>query len=81
MAYYTRPQVRIAGDTATYRWGDNMMDFHRCATCGCATHWWPIDPTADRLGVNARLMDPAVVAAARIRRFDGADTWKFLDEQ
>jgi hypothetical protein len=31
------------------------------------------------MGVNARLMDPAVVAAARIRRFDGADTWEFLD--
>ena len=32
------------------------------------------------MGVNARLMAPEIVAAARVRRFDGADTWTFLDE-
>jgi hypothetical protein len=31
------------------------------------------------MGVNARLMEPAIVAAARVRRFDGADTWTFLE--
>ena len=33
----------------------------------------------DRMGVNARLMDPEVVAGARVRHLDGADTWKYLD--
>ena len=28
----------------------------------------------DRMGVNARLMDPEVLAAARVRHLDGADT-------
>jgi hypothetical protein len=79
-AYYAPAQVRVTGSTATYRWGDRSMDFHRCPTCGCHTHWTPVDPAGDRMGVNARLMDPAVVAGARIRRFDGADTWQFLDE-
>jgi hypothetical protein len=32
------------------------------------------------MGVNARLMDPAIVAAARVRLLDGADTWKVLDD-
>jgi len=32
------------------------------------------------MAVNARMMPPEVVRAARIRPFDGADTWKFLDE-
>jgi hypothetical protein len=32
-----------------------------------------------KIGVNARHMDPAVIAKARVRRFDGAKTWKFLD--
>lgn len=79
-AYYAPAQVRVAGGTATYRWGDRALDLHRCATCGCVTHWTPVDPGGDRMGVNARLMDPALVAAARIRRLDGADTWKYLDE-
>jgi hypothetical protein len=28
--------------------------------------------------VNARMMPPDVMARARVRRFDGADTWKEL---
>jgi hypothetical protein len=76
--YYAPAQVRVVGPTATYRWGDHSLDLHRCTTCGCVTHWTLIGPGV-RMGVNARLMDPAIVAAARIRPFDGADTWKFLD--
>jgi hypothetical protein len=77
--YYAPAQVRVAGATTAYRWGDETLDLHRCATCGCVTHWSSIDPTRQRMGVNARLMDPAIVEAARIRRLDGADTWEFLD--
>ena len=69
----------MTGPTATYRWGDQMIDLHHCPACGCITHWSPIDPALDRMGVNARLMEPAIVAAARVRRFDGAETWTFLD--
>jgi hypothetical protein len=29
--------------------------------------------------VNARLFDPAVIENWRVRRFDGADSWTFLD--
>ena len=33
------------------------------------------------MGINARLLAPEVLAAARVRRVDGAsDTWKDLDE-
>ena len=78
-AYYSPTQVKVVGDTATYLWGDKELTFHRCPTCGCATHWTAIDPALDRMGVNARLMDPAVVAAARVRKYDGADTGKYLE--
>jgi hypothetical protein len=77
--YYAPTQVRVTGDTATYCWGDRQLDLHRCLTCGCTTHWSPVDPAGDRMGINARLMDPAIVSAARIRRLDGADTWQYLD--
>lgn len=78
-SYYSPKLVTITGPTATYRSGDKTLDLHHCATCGCTTHWTSIDPTRDRMGVNIRMMDPAIVAAARIRRLDGADTWQFLD--
>jgi hypothetical protein len=79
-AYYDPADVRISGETDTYMWGDRMMTFHRCKVCGCATHGLPVDPAATRMGVSARLMDPQIVAAARVRKFDGADTWTFIDE-
>jgi uncharacterized protein YndB with AHSA1/START domain len=78
-SYYSPSKVRVIGATTTYRWGDNTLDTHRCTTCGCVTHWSPLDPSSDRMGVNARLMDPAIVTAARVRRIDGADTWAWLD--
>jgi hypothetical protein len=31
------------------------------------------------VGVNARNFDPAVIEGVRVRRLDGASTWKFLD--
>ncbi|MGE0551718.1 MAG: GFA family protein [Kofleriaceae bacterium] len=82
-AYYATSDVQITGPTATYRWGDKTIDFHRCVSCGCTTHWSPLPEREerDRLGINARLLAPEVLAAARIRRLDGAsDDWQYLDE-
>ena len=79
-AYYTPQQVRIAGATDTYIWNDRWLYFHRCKVCGNVTHWAAVDKAADRMGVNARLMDPAVLAAARVRVLDGAVTEKYVDE-
>ena len=79
-AYYDPSVVRIVGETSKYRWGDKTLDIHHCATCGCTTHWSPVDPTSNRMGVNSRLMDPVIVDAARVKRVDGAaDTWATLD--
>src|SRR4051794_25874223 len=77
--YYAPAQVRITGETATYRWGDRTLDTHRCTVCGCVTHWSPTDSAGNRMGVNARLLDPLVIADVRVRRLDGAATWEFLD--
>jgi len=74
-AYYQRPQVRFAaenGPTDTYMWGDRDLEFHRCHTCGCITHWSAVDRAYERMGVNARLMPPEVLAAIPIRHSDGA---------
>ncbi len=79
-AYYEPAQVRVSGDTDFYMWGDKSIRFHRCKVCGNATHWSAVDETLPRMGVNARLMAPEILAAARVRKFDGADSWTFLEE-
>jgi hypothetical protein len=71
LAYYSPAKVRVSGETDIYVWGDRMIEFHRCRICGCHTHWTAIDKTYDRMGVNARMMEPEVLAAARVRHIEG----------
>ena len=82
-AYYAFGTVRITGHpehTQDYVQGDKTLRTIRCATCGCVTHWESLPPELGaRHGVNLRNFDPNIVASIRVRRFDGADTWKFLD--
>ena len=82
-AYYTAGSVRFRyrrRDADAYDWGDRMIRYVRCRRCGCVLHWEPNRRTpSSRIGVNMRNCDPAVIAKARVRRFDGAKTWKFLD--
>jgi hypothetical protein len=68
------------GATDTYLWDDQSIAFHRCRKCGCVTHWAPVTRSNDRLGVNARLLPPDVLSAARVRRLDGANTEIYLDD-
>jgi hypothetical protein len=77
--YYRPAEVTVRGATDTYQWGDRTLDLHRCRVCGNITHWSGLDPTGDRMGVNARLMPPEVLRAARVRKFDGADTWTTIE--
>ncbi|HEX4534621.1 MAG TPA: GFA family protein [Rhizomicrobium sp.] len=71
-SYYSPKQVSITGATDTYMWGDKSIVFHRCKNCGCFAYWLAVDKSYDRMGVNARLMAPEVLAAAAVREFDGA---------
>jgi hypothetical protein len=82
-AYYDRDQVTITarkGAMVGYLWGNKRLRFVRCATCGCVTHWEPVDRSKRRrMGINLRNFDPVAIASIRVRRLDGAKTWKFLD--
>jgi hypothetical protein len=80
--YCSASEVTVSPDpslTDTYAWNGRHVDFHRCRQCGCVTHWMPRDDTRDRRGVNARLLPPDVLAAAKVRHLDGAVTGKYLD--
>lgn len=81
--YFQASSVRIRaarGATDSYLWGDRRLRFVRCRNCGCITHWQAVrDPQSRRMGVNCRNLDLALLESIRVRRLDGASTWKFLD--
>ena len=68
-----------ADGTIAYVQGDRTLATHTCKQCGCTTHWENLQPDGVRMAVNFRMCDPEVIAEFRIRKFDGADTWQFLD--
>lgn len=73
-AYVSATDVAIEPDpppTDTYAWNGRNVDFHRCRVCGCLTHWFPRDRRRARRGVNARLLPPEVLAAARLVHREG----------
>jgi hypothetical protein len=83
-AYGTLDNVTVfaaAEATIAYVQGDKLLAIHTCRTCGCTTHWLALAPEASgwRIAVNMRMADPAAYAGIRVRQFDGADTWEFLD--
>ena len=64
-AYYSPKLVEVSppgGGTDIYVWGERQLEFHRCKDCGCITHWAHIDKGFDRMGVNARLLQPESAA-------------------
>ena len=84
-AYYPLGEVRISGHpehTDSYVWGDRTLRTVRCKRCGCVTHWEPLAGTdARHMAVNARNFDAWMLDQnLRIRRFDGAASWRYLDE-
>jgi hypothetical protein len=82
-ALYESKLVGVTGrpeDMTAYVWGQRSIRTMHCRSCGCVTHWEPISSeSGKRSGVNMRNFDPDVVASIRIRKFDGADTWEYLD--
>jgi len=83
-AYYSRAQVRITGSPAkrkAYLWGDKCIEFYHCKDCGCTTHYESVEKDDDsRVAINTRMMRPVDTFGIPVRKFDGADTWEFLDE-
>ena len=64
-----------------YIHGDRMLAFNTCNTCGCTTHWSNLLDDGQHMAVNCRMCDPKDIEQFRIRRFDGAETWQYLDDE
>ncbi|WP_235561471.1 GFA family protein [Brevundimonas sp. Root1279] len=80
-AYYDPAEVTLETTPETlaaYQWGDRMMTFHHCQTCGCSVFndapAWTREDGVDmpaRIILNARLFEDFDLAAAPVRRIDG----------
>ena len=73
--YFPSDQLVIDGEFDSYVRTDLKAAFlanHRCKTCGILTHWTPLtEPPHERMGVNARLIDQAVLEGVPVREVDG----------
>ncbi|MES2126500.1 MAG: GFA family protein [Pseudomonadota bacterium] len=81
--YFPVGAVQVTGHpehTDGYIWGDKTLRTVRCRHCGCVTHWEPLTVTPEaKMGVNIRMFAPEQIGDVRIRRFDGAESWSFID--
>ena len=81
-AFYARDELRLSGHpehTRGYVWGARTITTFHCTGCGSVTHWEPLKPDAAKFGINMRNFDPHEMGDVRLRRFDGADTWAYID--
>jgi hypothetical protein len=73
--YFGSDELEIAGEFDFYVRTDLKLAYlanHRCKTCGIPTHWTPLgEPPHERIGVNARLIDEALLEGVPIKRVDG----------
>lgn len=82
-SYYPVGTVRVVGHpehTDEYVWGDRTLRTVRCKHCGCVTHWEPLEAKpGGHMAVNVRNFEPNQLDGLRLRRFDGADSWTYLE--
>ncbi len=82
-AHFTAQDVEISAApdaTIAYVQGDKLLAMHTCKQCGCTPYWVGLQPDEkSRMAVNFRMCDPDDIDDIRLRHFDGADTWQFLD--
>ncbi len=82
-AHFEEHEVELsvpANATIAYVHGDRTLALHTCKTCGCTPYWLGLEPKAStRMAVNFRMCEPDDIRGIPVRRFDGADSWKFLD--
>jgi hypothetical protein len=92
--YFAPEDVAVTGETKVYTRADRdepAVELHFCGHCGCTTHWTPTEVfvaktgAANRMGVNMRLFDRAVLAGVELRfpdgmGWDGIGQWGFVKE-
>jgi len=81
-AYFQRSAVSITAsrdalEEFSVRAGG--LRFVRCRTCGCVVCWdGPGKSRDQRMGINTRLLDQALMAGVPVKVLDGDKTWRTL---
>jgi len=82
-SYFTPEKLTIdigALGSKSYSWGDKNINFIFCHSCGCITHYETTEKvTPKKIGVNTRMAPIESTRNIRIRDFDGADSWEYID--
>jgi hypothetical protein len=73
--YFSSEELAVEGEFDSYVRADLKQAYlatHRCRYCGIVTHWTPLSgPPHERMGVNARLIDEAMLEGVPINEVDG----------
>ncbi|MDJ0978623.1 MAG: aldehyde-activating protein [Erythrobacter sp.] len=73
--YYESADVTVKGETRGYRrvdYDEPAVEVHHCPHCGTTTHWVLTEHLeGDRMGVNARIFEPAELYGVEARFPDG----------
>jgi hypothetical protein len=76
-AYYKASTVKVEAKPKAldrYSWGRKVLNFVRCADCGCVMCWERASPDPKKhMGVNARNFEPDALGSVRMVFLDGAD--------
>lgn len=75
--YYDPDEVVVSTGPAgedTYIWGDKMLEFVRCANCGCVSYYRMVPGTPDpKVGVNFRMLPEEQISEVPVRHFNGRE--------
>ena len=87
-SYHRRRTVTVTGARSrlsAYSWGKGTREYYHCRRCGCVTHYEHAkkrDDGTDIVAVNARNSEePVQVAVLPIKVFDGASSWRVVEER
>jgi hypothetical protein len=73
--YFSSEELQVEGETDSYVREDcnpAYLATQRCRNCGIITHWVPLsDPPHERMGVNARLLEPSILDGVPVKHVDG----------
>ncbi len=84
-AYFQHDDVRITAAQPTVGFvrqdadAEGDIEFHHCPRCGCCTHYRGVAKDSTRVALNARLLPNDAMTVLRVRRFDGAGAFSYLD--
>lgn len=83
-AYYEPEDVLLLRGSevlGSYCWQEQKLAFHHCLICGSTTHFAKTKRAEfQRVAVNARMLPAESLKAIPRKLFDGAKTWRYLND-